>query len=78
MLGVPRAGGSMSVSDTEHSCCMVSVGGGAVGCAGDPCRTVARTGDAIVGSFAWPWASNFVANSTVIRNGPCWSGVGDA
>ena len=51
MVGVPRASGLIVVAVTEITCCRVTVGGGAIGCADTPCRLVAYVGEAILGRF---------------------------
>ena len=53
------------------------MGGSTFGCDGTPCGLVTRAGEAIVGSFTWPWATYVVANGAVSCNGTCWSSVGD-
>ena len=78
VVGVSRDVGSIAFSSTARDCCRVSVGGGAFCCASAPCVLVVCTGEAIVGSFAWHWATNNTGDGKVSRSGPYWSGIGDA
>ena len=49
VVDVPRSGGDMVVASAERACCVVTVDGGAFGCAGTPCGIVACSGDEICG-----------------------------
>ena len=78
VVGVPRTGGGIVVAVTEKNCCGVAVSRGVFCFVGPLCGLVACTGEAILGSFSWPWTTNDEGDDTLSRSGPYQSGVGGA
>ena len=77
VIVVPCIGGGVLIVGTVRSCCAVSSGRGAFGCAAASSRIVVCEMDAIYVSFTCPWGTRVSITGTFSGANPCGPSVGE-